>query len=463
MRRRTIFKLAAFGATIATCGHEIHHQNPSTYKLLEKAVKAEDARTNVKNVKISLNWTKVIAKSTPLIFGSNDFQVTDVENATNSQYRHLLKEIGFGLIRIHHAQISTRWTNPKTKTWDVEKIKQIYQAYSGSKATLIQNIPKWPSWMAVDENGLLKPEEYENYGNFCAELVKIINGQLNHQVMYWEPLNEQDIPYHKAGKLDQLWQIYNLVAKAMKAQDPRIKVGGPVLTWDNSGKLAAFLEACSPNVDFISWHRYGSGNAGDSTYKLMSYTPKYAEQVRQFRQVTEKYIPDRHVPLLLGEYNINYSWRSGEKRQKNHIGAVWFASTLKHLAESGIDMAASWNLKDGIYGLIDPKNQPRSGAEVFRLAIKYLIGEVVMTDSNDYLVEAMAVKQGNNQRSLFLINKSAQPASLTIDGLNSIKNNQELPIFYLDKNGVKETTITPDSLLKSPFSLPAYSLALVVL
>ena len=408
MRRRTIFKLAASGAAVAICGHEIHNHNSSVHRLLEKAVKAEDSGANRKNVKISLNWTKVVAKSTPLIFGSNDFHVIDVESATNSEYRNILKEIGFGLIRIHHAEIGDRWTNPKTKTWDVEKIKTIYKTYSSSKATLVQNIPKWPKWMAMDKNGLLKPEEYENYANFCAELVKIINGQLNHQVMYWEPLNEQDVRYDKAGKLDELWQIYNLVAKAMKAQDPRIKVGGPVLTWDNSGRLAAFLKACRSNVDFISWHRYGSGNTDDSTYKLMSYTPKYGEQVRQFRQITKKYIPNRQVPLMLGEYNINYSWESGEKRQNNHIGAVWFASTLKHLAESGIDMAASWNLKDGIYGLIDPKNQLRPAAEVFSWAIKYLTGEVIMTDSNDSLVEAMAVKQGDSKRSLFLINKICQ-------------------------------------------------------
>ncbi len=461
MRRRKIFKLATSGVAIAILGHEIQNQNSSLHWLREKAVQAKDSGMNKKNVKISLDWTKIVAKSTPLIFGSNDFQVTDVESATNPEYRNLVSDIGFGLIRIHHAQICDRWTNPQTKNWDVAKIKTIYKAYSGSKATLIQNIPHWPKWMAMDQNGLLKPEEYENYANFCGELVKIINGQLNYQVMYWEPLNEQDVRYDQAGKLGELWQIYNLVAKTMKAQDPRIKIGGPVLTWDNSSRLAAFLEACKSNVDFISWHRYGSGNADDSTYNLMSYTPKYGKQVRQFRQIVEKYIPDRHVPLLLGEYNINYSWKSGENRQNNHLGAVWFASTLKHLAESGVDMAASWNLKDGIYGLIDPKNQLRPAAEVFDWAIKYLIGEVIMTDSNDSLVEAMAVRQENSKRSLLLINKSDKSANLDIYGLNGINNTQALPIFYLDKNGIKESTITPGSLLKPPFFLPAYSLALI--
>ncbi|WP_088241991.1 hypothetical protein [Calothrix rhizosoleniae] len=64
-------------------------------------------------------------------------------------------------------------------------------------------------------------------------------------------------------------------------------------------------------------------------------------------------------------------------------------------------------------------------------------------------------------RSLLLINKSDKSANLTIDGLNGIDNTQTLPIFYLDENGIKESTITSGSLLKPPFFLPAYSLALI--
>ncbi|MDJ0733590.1 MAG: alpha-L-arabinofuranosidase [Nostocaceae cyanobacterium] len=457
MRRRTIFQLAASGAVIATLWHDVQKQDSFLYWLAEKAVRAEDSGT--RNVEISIDWATVVANSTPLTFGSNDFQVTSIKKATDPEYRNLLEEVGFGLIRIHHAKISDRWTNQDAKTWDVAKIKTIYEAYSGNKATIVQNIPNWAKWMETDDNGLLNPKEYDNYAAFCAELVKIINGQLNHQVMYWEPLNEQDNRYHKAGKLDELWRIYNLVAQAMKAQDPRIKLGGPVLTWDNSGRLAGFLEACKDNVDFISWHRYASGNAEDSTYNLMSYTPNYGEQVRRFRQITQQYIPDRKLPLFLGEYNINYSWQSGETRQHTHIGGVWFASVLKHLAEAGVDMAASWNIKDGVYGLIDPANKMRPAAQVFAWAIKYLTGEVIKTDTSHSLVEAMAVKQGGEKRSLLLINKSVKPASLKVDGLSGINNSQPLPIFYLDKNGVRETTITLDSLFNKP--LPAYSLALL--
>ena len=107
------------------------------------------------------------------------------------------------------------------------------------------------------------------YATFCAELVNIINQKQQRQVIYWEPINELENRYEKAGKLDQLWQIYNQTAEAMKAQDPTIKVGGPALTRDNEKVLAEFLQSCGSNVDFISWHRYGTGNPEISTDELM--------------------------------------------------------------------------------------------------------------------------------------------------------------------------------------------------
>jgi xylan 1,4-beta-xylosidase len=202
--------------------------------------------------------------------------------------------------------------------------------------------------MKEDSDGLLDPTEYDNYARFCGELVEILNKTQNRQITYWEPFNELDQTYKDADKLDELWKIYNLVATRMKKVDSQIKVGGPALTWDDSETLKHFLNNCSQNVDFISWHRYASRNANDSTAEIMAFTPKYGEQTRKFRSIVNKYIPERQIPLFLSEYNINYAWDSGETRHNTHVGAVWFASVLKHLAEAEIDLAASWHLKDNI-------------------------------------------------------------------------------------------------------------------
>ena len=463
MRRRDILKLAASSAALTKL-LDMGCQRRTSANGVEKNPGLSTSASFDKEAiaaKVSVDWARKQAQTTLFTFGSNDYEITNPQAARDRIYQSRLAKLGIGLIRIHYAQLSDRWTDPATQTWDEAKIKAGYDASYPRKPTIIQNIPGWPKWMTLNQDGLLDSSEYDRYAAFCAELVEILNHRQHRHVGYWEPLNEQDVAYQKAGKLDELWKIYNKVATAMKAKDPSIKVGGPALTWDEPGRLAAFLQACGPNVDFISWHRYGSGDAHESTDTLMSYTPKYATQVHEFREVATQYIPDRKVPLLLGEYNINYSWQSGENRQNTHIGAVWFASVLKHLADAGIDMATSWHLKDGVYGMIDPQNKLRPAATVFAWGIKYLTGSVMYTETDHPFVEAMAVETADGRRSLLLINKSAKFASLSVPATQKASKPQSLPMFYLNANGVKSIIRTTAALEQEPLVLTPYSLVLL--
>lgn len=461
MKRRTLLQLAVSGAAIAFLLPRLFEEESATNSVRASPIQNLWLSGKSINTKVKVDWRNQVAQTTPFTFGSNDYEITIPEKASDLVFQKHLAELDMRLIRIHHIDLCERWTNQATKTWDEEKIRACYDASYPQKPTIIQNIPRWPSWMATDRGGLLSTNEYDNYATFCAQLVEILNRRQQRQIRYWEPLNEQDVPYQKAGKLNQLWEIYNKVARAMKAVDPSIKVGGPVLTWDEPNRLEDFLKKCASNVDFISWHRYGSGNAKESTDKLMSYTPEYRRQVENFRKLTAKYIRDRKVPLLLGEYNINYSWNSGEDRQNTHVGAVWFASVFKHLADAGIDMATSWHLKDMYYGMIDHMNNLRPAATVFRWAIKYLTGKVMYTESGHKFVEAMAIEQSNEQRSLLLINKSAKIARIRIEGTIDVAKTRRLPMFSLDANGVKSRTLATRLLKYSSVRLNPYSLVLL--
>jgi hypothetical protein len=449
MHRRSIFKLA-FSGTLMTA------------YLREYFSIASLQSTSEWHESIVVDWSSIIAKTTPRTFGSNDYEVLDSVKASDLLYQKRLADLKIGLIRIHHAALSDRWSDATIKNWDVAKIKASYDAASYLKqATLVQNIPGWPKWMQQDSTGLLDPSEYEAYARFCAELVSILNKRQQRKITYWEPLNEKDVMFRKAGKLSDLWRIYNLCAEAMKKVDPRIKVGGPALTWDNTNLLGDFLEVCGSNTDFISWHRYGSGNAAESTDTLMAYTPKYGKQVRSMRETARKYIPGRKVPLLLGEYNINYSWKSGEKRQNTYIGAVWFASVLKHLSDAGIEMATSWHLKDGTYGMIDPQDRLRPAATVFKWGIKYLVGEVIQTQSSNPLLEALAIRRSQREHALLLINKSESPAKLKIKFIQNSGLPKQYQRFILDASGLKQDTLPLVSLQRQALSMNPYSLVLL--
>lgn len=446
MRRRNLLKLAISGAAIAP--------------VLNIACQRKQVANSQSGIasKVIVDWETQQAITTPFTFGSNDYEITIPERAADPVYQGLLAQLNIRLIRIHHANLSNDWSDANSQSWNEAKIKAGYDASYPQKPTIIQNISGWPQWMKQNEDGLLDFSERDRYANFCAELVDIINNRHQRKVAYWEPLNEQDVRYEKAGKLNELWQIYNKVAAAMKAKDPLIKVGGPALNWDEPNRMGYFLQECGQNVDFISWHRYSTGNAKESTDNLMAYTSTYGNQVKTFREVITKHIPNRKIPLLLGEYNINYSWESGETRQNTIIGAVWYASVLKHLSEAGIDMATSWHLKDGIYGIIDPSNYLRPAANVFAWGIKYLTGKVMRAETDHPSIEAMAVQQEDGEKSLLLINKSDKIVAIEVEGMPDVS----WPMFFLDESGVKTISLIAGTLKRKPLILNPYSLVLLV-
>ncbi|MEX0269962.1 hypothetical protein AB3R30_12530 [Leptolyngbyaceae cyanobacterium UHCC 1019] len=456
MRRRDVLKLITSGGTVATTAGVAAYLSHS----------ARSNPSSMMAVDLHVDWATVVAHSTPLLFGSNDYEITDPKAAADLAYQKHLADLDIRLIRIHHAGLCDRWTNSRTQTWDEAKIKAGYDASYPQRPILIQNIPGWPNWMAQNPDGLLAPRDYDRYASFCAELVEILNQRQQRNIRYWEPLNEKDVAYEKAGKLDELWKIYNSAAIAMKAKDDQIKIGGPVLTWDEPNRLSSFLRTCGSHVDFISWHGYASGDAKESTDKLMVSTPSYGQQVQRLRAVLARELPQRKIPLFLSEYNINYTWDSGENRQNTHIGAVWFASVLKHLAEAGIEMAASWHLKDGIYGLIDNDNKLRPAATVFAWGVKYLVGKVMLTTSNHPLVEALAVwQEQDDRRSLLLINKSSKPASLKLRIVPTAAQIDSLSasLVYLREEGIQQVERSFNSLEQEALLLAPYSLALLLI
>ncbi len=464
MRRRNLLKLSGLGATLAVFGDKIHEFDGLNHQ--ELVIDKQNLSTSLASTeksffsRLKIDWTTSVAESTPFVFGSNDYEITILERAKDPIFQNLLTELNIPLIRIHHSQLCDRWTDSESKSWNEATIKACYDASYPHRPTIIQNIPRWPKWMKTEGKNLLAPSEHDNYVTLCAELVNILNQRQKRQIIYWEPLNELEKRYEKANRLDELWQIYNKAAKAMKAKDPSIKIGGPVMNYDNTRILANFLENCAENVDFISWHRYGTGNPEKSTDELMAITPDYKKQVRKLRSITSRYIPERKIPLLLGEYNINYSWKSGELRQNSHIGAVWFASVLKHLAESEIEMATSWHLKNNIYGMIDRQNNLRPVATVFAWGNKYLTGTVVETDSDNPQIESLAVNQESGRRSLLLINKSSAPAQVNLQMFPNKFSAKKVEAVSLTENGITDIA-DPLAIIKfQSVTMSGYSLIL---
>jgi xylan 1,4-beta-xylosidase len=127
-------------------------------------------------------------------------------------------------------------------------------------------------------------------------------------------------------------------------------------------------------------------------------------------------MPGRPVPLILDEFGLDGVWQSGEQRQKTNVGAVWTAAVIKSLVDAGVDGAAEYDARDGIFGAMDSLDRLRPRGVFYTWATRYLVGEEAAATTDRAGLEVMAVRQGDGSASVLVINKTGQAVS--VDGLN---------------------------------------------
>ena len=356
---------------------------------------------------LAVDWKTVVGTTTPATFSANDEMCTNpTQGSGNGAYAKNLSDVGIKFYRLHCGSLTDDWSNLSTHQWNVNAITAEYNAPYLRDATIIQNIPAPPSWLRNDDGTV---SDAAGYAAYCAQLVNIINKQLKKHVVYWEPMNEWEDRYK--GNWARACEVYNQCAEAMKRQDPGIKVG-PALEWPNQGGvIQPLLRQCAGNVDFIAYHSYYSSGPADSNDTLMAKASAMDHDVTNTRDSIKKFGQGRVLPILLDEYNLDGNWNDAETRQYTNIGAVYFATTIKHDAYAGAYACAIWSAKEGTYGITDMSDRLRVPAYLFQWANHHLIGSLVKATSSSPMVEAMAVRQ-NGTPAIMVINKSSGAATI---------------------------------------------------
>jgi hypothetical protein len=166
----------------------------------------------------------------------------------------------------------------------------------------------------------------------------------------------------KPEALEPLWTLSNELADALKAADPECRVGGPAISWPYGNVLRPFLKTCGAKIDFLSYHEYGTGSTNVATQAIFTnLAARYAIEAEGIRRMlaAEPSTAGRAVELILSEYNINYGWAPGEKRQQTQEGAVFTALALLGAHAAGLDKAAIWSAEgNSAFGLIPRLAQP---------------------------------------------------------------------------------------------------------
>jgi xylan 1,4-beta-xylosidase len=216
------------------------------------------------------------------------------------------------------------------------------------------------------------PSDFERWARICVNIVRHYNqgwaGGFHHDIPYWEIWNE---PYGAAcwsGTLEQYYRLYEVTAKAIKALDPALKVGGP--TECRGYPDTDFIEHCKRTgapLDFYSWHIYARD-------------PIEITELAQKHRAALDAAGFTATESHLNEWNLlpseGWQFNSPEKNPDcirraceeigGTTGAAFTAATLIHMQDCPIDVANFYWAKSDFWGIVDPYGAPRKNYYAFK-------------------------------------------------------------------------------------------------
>ncbi len=208
---------------------------------------------------------------------------------------------------------------------------------------------------------------------------------------YFEVWNEPNLDFW-AGEPKQptYWTLYEHTARALKAVDRRLRVGGPSTA--QAAWIADFIRHCNEQgipVDFVSTHVYGDDTAKD-VFGTDEQIPRdrmvCRAAAKAHAEVRASAMPA--LPLILTEFNATYLNRT-EITDAAFMGP-WLAETIRECDGLVQDMAY-WTFSDvfeeqgvvrkpfyGGYGLLAAGHIPKPAFNAF--ALLHQLGDQRFTD-----------------------------------------------------------------------------------
>lgn len=215
---------------------------------------------------------------------------------------------------------------------------------------------------------------------------------------YFEVWNEPNIDFWTGRPAQQTYfELYDNTARALKAVNPRLRVGGPATA------QAAWVDAIIAHttkehvpLDFVSTHAYGNDAAMDIVGHAQDVPPHQMLSVavdKVHQQIAASARPE--IPLIWSEFNATYM-SEREITDSVYMGP-WLANTIRE-DDGKVALMSYWTFSDvfeeqgvipkpffGGFGLIAIDHLPKPSFQVFRL-LHGLGEERLPEQANDVLV-----------------------------------------------------------------------------
>ena len=332
-------------------------------------------------------------------------------------YRRDLREVkiatDFNYVRFHailHDEVGVYDEDARgSPIYNFSYVDQIYDGLLASGVRPFVELSFMPRKLAAEpilhsfwyKPVISPPKDWDRWGELVSRLAQhLIDRYGIDEVSNWyfEVWNEPNIDFWAGQpKQETYFKLYDAAAKALKAVNPRLRVGGPATA--QAAWADQFIQHVTQNhvpADFVSTHVYGNDSSEDvfGTHEAIPRDQMVCRAAKKVHdQVKASAMPN--LPIIFSEYNASYKTEI-EVTDSEYMGP-WLADTIRQ-CDGLVDILSYWTFSDvfeeqgvvkqpfyGGYGLIAVGGVPKPAFNAFKL-LHRLGDERIENNSDSILV-----------------------------------------------------------------------------
>jgi len=294
-------------------------------------------------------------------FGSGRAILT-LRDSYRSDLREVKKVTEFQYVRFHnilHDEVGVYNEDEQGKpVYNFAYVDQIYDGLLKNGVRPFVEISFMPKKLASDPNAIhpfwykqnvSPPKDYAKWDALMKAFAQHLVDRYGIDEIskwYFEVWNEPNIDFW-AGEPKQAtyFTLYDHTARALKAANPRFRVGGPATS--SAHWVDEFIAYCNTNkipVDFISSHGYADDTVQDlfGTNENIPMDQRLCRAIgKVHKQISDSAMPK--LPLMWTEWNVP-SFGEKNARDTIYVGAA-LADDIRQ-CDGLVDMMSYWTFSD---------------------------------------------------------------------------------------------------------------------
>jgi xylan 1,4-beta-xylosidase len=349
----------------------------------------------------------------------SDYPGTLIRPDSQAQLKTTVDELGFRYIRFHaifHDVLGTVHVENGKTTYNWTKIDELYDDLLAKPIKPFVELGFTPQALATSKNSIFywkgntshpEPAGWHDLINAFIRHIEQRYGKDQVRSWYFEVWNEPNLSgFFEGGDQAAYFALYDATAKAIKAIDPELRVGGPSTagaSW--VPEFLAHVKESGAPVDFVTTHTYGVDGGfldeqGKGDTKLSPSPDAIVGDVRRVRQqIGASAFPN--LPLYFTEWSTSYTPRDAV--HDSYISAPYILSKLK-ACEGLVQGMSYWTYTDlfeepgpptapfqGGFGLLNPEGIRKPAFFAYKY-LHSLQGKTLPTTDTQTMVSSDAGK-----------------------------------------------------------------------